>query len=134
MKQRKEITTKNKNRGANFQKANACELRNQRASQPITLSPLSGICYTQKRLDICLRWVFIGKFSQQTKAPRFRVVFHLANFFYLTNGSVQVILFPLNLTLRVSLRFLAWKVKEALGRCWFCWLLLCMTHLISLQW
>ena len=53
----------------------------------------------------------------------------MANFFDLTNVSVQVILFPLNLVLRASLTFLAWKVKEALGRCWFCWFSLCKTHL-----
>ena len=59
-----------------------------------------------------LRWFFIWRF-----------------FFYLTNVSVQVILFPLNLFLRASLTFfLAWKVKEALGRCWFCWFWLCISH------
>ena len=25
--------------------------------------------------------------------------------------------------------YLAWKVKEALGGCWFCWFSLCMAHL-----
>ena len=58
------------------------------------------------------------------------MVFHLAIFFDLTNVFVQLILFPLNLVLRASLTFfLAWKVKEALGRCWFCWFSLCKTHL-----
>ena len=42
---------------------------------------------------------------------------------------MQVILFPLNLVLRASLTFLTWKVKEALGRCWFCWFSLCKAHL-----
>ena len=52
--------------------------------------------YKQKRLHVFLRWVFIGKFSQQTKVPWFKVVFHLANSFDL-NVSAQVFLFPLNL-------------------------------------
>ena len=36
---------------------------------------------------------FIAKFSQQAKVPQFKVVFHLANFFDVTNVSVQLILF-----------------------------------------
>ena len=39
--------------------------------------------------------------------------FSFGKFFDLTNVSVQVILFPLNLVLRASLTFLTWKVKEA---------------------
>ena len=57
------------------------------------------------------------------------MAFHLANSFDLTNVSVQVILFPLNLFLTASLTFFAWKVKEALGRCWFCRFSHCMAHL-----
>ena len=63
------------------------------------------------------------------QVPQFKVAFYLAIFFYLTNVSVQVILFPLNLVLRASLTFLTWKVKEALGRYWFCWFSLCKAHL-----
>ena len=70
----------------------------------------------KKDCTLFLKWVFIDKFSWQAKVPWFRVVFHLANFSDLTNVSVQVILFPLNLVLRASLTFLAWKVKEPFGR------------------
>ena len=87
-----------------------------------------GYGYTQKKLHAFFKWVFNGKFSWQTKVSRFRVVFHLANFFGLTNVSVQVILFPLNLVFRSFLTLLAWKVKEALWRCWFCWFSLCIAH------
>ena len=46
----------------------------------------------------------------------FRVVFHLANLFDLTNVSVQVILFPLNFVLRASLTiFWNGKQKKRLG-------------------
>ena len=83
----------------------------------------------KKDCTLFLKWVFIGKFSWQAKVPWFRVVFHLANFSDLTNVSVQVILFPLNLVLRASLTFLAWKVKEPFGRWWFCWFSFCMAHL-----
>ena len=51
------------------------------------------------------------------QVPQFKVAFYLAIFFYLTNVSVQVILFPLNLVLRASLTFLTWNVKEALKQC-----------------
>ena len=39
--------------------------------------------------------------------------FHLANFFDLTNVSVQVILFPLNLVLRASLIFFGMESKKS---------------------
>ena len=65
-----------------------------------------GYSYTQERLHaFFIRWVFIGKFSKQAKVLRFKVVFHLVSFFDLTNVSVQVILFPLNLVLMASLTF-----------------------------
>ena len=60
---------------------------------------------TKKIASFFLRLVFVGKFSEQAKVPRFKVVFHLANFFDLTNASVQAILFPLTLVLRASLTF-----------------------------
>ena len=44
--------------------------------------------------------------------PRFKVVFHLANSFDLTNVSVQVILFPLNLVLRASQTFFGMENKR----------------------
>ena len=68
--------------------------------------------YTQKKLHNILRWVFIGKFSEQAKVPRFRVVFRLANFL-LSNKcvSIQVILFSLNHVLRASLTFFGMESK-----------------------
>ena len=43
----------------------------------------------------------------------------------------QFRLFRFHLTLSSGLLwlFLAWKVQEALGRCWFCWFSLCKAHL-----
>ena len=84
---------------------------------------------------VFLRWVFIGKFSWQTKVSRFKVVFHLSNFFDLTNVSVQVILFPLNLVLRGSLTFFG-KESKRRARTMLILLIfaLCVTIDISLQW
>ena len=84
---------------------------------------------------VFLRWVFIGKFSWQTKVSRFKVVFHLSNFFDLTNVSVQVILFPLNLVLRGSLTFFGMESKRR-ARTMLILLIfaLCVTIDISLQW
>ena len=95
-----------------------------------------GFGYTQKRLQsFFLRWFFVGKFSEQAKVPPFKVVFHLANFFDLTNVSVQAILFPLTLVLRASLIFFDMESKRR--ACTMLILLLLNlqgTFGISLQW
>ena len=54
----------------------------------------------------------MGKSSQQAKVPQFKVAFDLANFFHLTNVSVQVILFPINV-LRISLTFFDMESKKS---------------------
>ena len=57
---------------------------------------------------------FIGKFSWQAKVSRFKVVFNLAIFFFdLIKVSVQEILFPLNLVLRLPLTFFSMKNKRS---------------------
>ena len=73
-----------------------------------------GLRLHTKKIARYFKVGFIGNFHSRLK---FKVVFHLANFFNLTKYFSLSNFVPINLVLRASLYFLAWKVKEGLRRC-----------------
>ena len=64
----------------------------------------------------CMRLGTLCEFSKQAKTCGFKIVSRKPNFSDLTNVFVQIIVFPLNLVLRVSFSFLASEETELLWR------------------